>query len=59
MIPENISTFGGEVDWLFTLLLIVTSVTMVVVLSLILIFLIKYRYREGGAAAPTRGNAAL
>ncbi len=59
MIPENIATFGGDVDWLFDLILWITLVTMVIVLGLLAIFMVKYRYKEGRKAHYTHGSTAL
>ena len=59
LIPENISTHGAEIDGLFNLILIITSITMVGVLGLMAIFLVKYRYREGRKGAYTHGSHKL
>jgi len=47
IIRPTISTYGPEVDNLFFLVLAITMVAMVVVEGLMLIFIVRYRYREG------------
>ncbi len=59
MLPENISTYGGDVDWLFNLILVITTITLIGVLALMAIFMVKYRYREGRKAVYTHGSHKL
>lgn len=55
-LPENISTFGGDIDSLFYLILYITGFWFFLTEGLILYFLIKYRRREGRKAAYLPGN---
>lgn len=59
IIRETISTYGPEVDRLFFLILAITLVAMVVVEALMVIFIVKYRYREGRKATYIHGNSKL
>ena len=54
--PENVSSFGGEVDALFRLILYVTGGWFVLTEGLILFFLLRYRRREGRRAAYVPGS---
>lgn len=55
--PENVSTFGGDIDSLFYLILYITGAWFILTEGLILFFLIKYRRREGQRAAYIPGNS--
>jgi cytochrome c oxidase subunit 2 len=58
-LPPNVSTYGGDVDWLFYLIFYITGVTWVLVQAVMLIFLFVYRHREGRRATYTHGNTTL
>jgi len=58
-LPENVSTFGKEIDSLFYLIYYVTGAVFILVTVLMLLFLIRYRHREGRRAIYTHGNTAL
>ncbi|HEV8307723.1 MAG TPA: cytochrome c oxidase subunit II [Methylomirabilota bacterium] len=58
-LPENISTYGAEIDWLFYLIYYITGVTFILVAGAMIIFLVAYRHREGRRATYTHGNATL
>jgi len=58
-LPENVSTFGGQIDQLFYLIYYITGATFIVVTALLLAFLVLYRHREGRRATYTHGNTAL
>jgi cytochrome c oxidase subunit 2 len=58
-LPENVSTYGGSVDGIFSLIFWITAITFVLVQTLMLIFLVLYRHREGRRATYTHGNTAL
>lgn len=45
--PEAISSYGEDVDWLFWLIFWITGVTFVIVEGLMVYFLIRYRHRDG------------
>ena len=54
--PENVSSFGGDIDSLFYLIFYVTGVWFLLTEGLIVYFLIRYRRREGRRAAYVHGN---
>ena len=58
-LPENVSTYGGQIDDLFRLILWITGVIFVVVELLLLYFLFRYRHREGRTARYTHGSNRL
>ena len=58
-LPENVSTYGGQIDGLFRLILWITGVIFVVVELLLLFFLFRYRHREGRKARYTHGSNRL
>jgi cytochrome c oxidase subunit 2 len=58
-LPEQASTYAPEVDRLFHLITWITGVIFVIVEAMLLIFLWKYRHREGRVATYTHGNNRL
>jgi cytochrome c oxidase subunit II len=54
--PENVSTFGNDIDSLFRLVLYITAVWFVLTQGLIVFCLIRYRRRDGVRAAYVAGN---
>ena len=58
-LPENVGSFGQDVDWLFYLIYYITAATFVLVATAMVAFLILYRHREGRRATYTHGNATL
>lgn len=54
--PENVSTFGAEIDSIFTLILYVTGVMFVIVEAVLIYFIIRYRRRDGRKAEYIRGH---
>jgi cytochrome c oxidase subunit II len=58
-LPENVSTYGGDIDSLFRLILWITGTIFVLVEVLLLYFLIRYRHREGRPAHYTHGSNRL
>lgn len=58
-LPENVSSYGAEIDALFRLIYILTAVAFVAVTAVMLAFLFRYRAREGRRAAYSHGNTAL
>ncbi len=58
-LPENVSTYGGQIDGLFYLILWITGITFVVVEGILLFFLFRYRRREGRPARYTHGSNRL
>ena len=58
-LPEDVSTFGGEIDSLFYLIYYITAATFILVTFLMILFLIMYRQQEGRRATYTHGNTTL
>jgi cytochrome c oxidase subunit 2 len=58
-LPENVSTYGAEIDWLFHLIYYITAVTFVLVAVAMIVFLVRYRATPGGRATYTHGNTGL
>jgi cytochrome c oxidase subunit II len=58
-LPEDVSTFGGEIDFLFYVIYYITGAAFILVTVLMIVFLIMYRAREGRRATYTHGNTAL
>ena len=58
-LPENISTFGAEIDSLFYLIYYITGAVFLLVTVLMVAFLILYRYREGRRATYSHGHTTL
>lgn len=54
--PENVSTFGGEIDSVFYLILYITGAWFFLTEGLILFFLVRYRRRPGTKAAYIPGD---
>jgi cytochrome c oxidase subunit 2 len=58
-LPEDVSTFGREIDSLFYLIYYITAVTFILVTVLMVVFLILYRRKEGRRAVYSHGNTTL
>ena len=58
-LPENVSTFGGEIDSLFYLIYYITAATFVLVTVLMVLFLVMFREQPGRRATYTHGNTSL
>jgi len=58
-LPENVSTFGDEIDAIFYFIYYLTGGAFVLVTVLMVIFLILYRHKEGRRAVYSHGNTAL
>lgn len=58
-LPENVSTFGEDIDFLFYLIYYITAAVFLLVTVLMVLFLVKYRYQEGRRAVYTHGNTVL
>src|SRR5437016_5700355 len=58
-LPENVSTYGAEIDWLFHLIYYITGATFVLVFVTMLVFIVMYRDRPGRTARYTHGNTPL
>lgn len=55
-LPENVSTFGGEIDSLYVLILWITAAIFILVEAALVLFVIRYRHREGRKAAYIHGH---
>ncbi len=59
-LPEDVSTFGPEIDSLFYLIYYITAATFVLVTVLMIVFLVMYRQRNDGRRATySHGNTTL
>ena len=58
LLPHGSSTFVGEIDWLYNLILIITGIAFFVVEIGLIWFLIAYRGRPGRKAYYTHGMAS-
>ena len=58
-LPENVSTYGGEVDSLFYLIYYITGAVFILVTVAMIAFLVLYRSREGRRAIYSHGNTTL
>jgi cytochrome c oxidase subunit 2 len=58
-LPEDVSTFGGEIDSLFYLIYYITAATFILVTVLMIVFLVIYRERPGRRATYSHGNTTL
>ncbi|HWP67084.1 MAG TPA: cytochrome c oxidase subunit II [Candidatus Limnocylindria bacterium] len=56
--PENISTYGAQLDSLFALIYYITGVWFVAAQALLLYFIIRFRRRPGVRASYVRGENA-
>ncbi|MFN8544202.1 MAG: cytochrome c oxidase subunit II [Candidatus Binatia bacterium] len=54
--PQNISTYGGDVDHVFTLIYYIVGVWFIAAEGLLLYFVLRYRRRPGERAAYVRGE---
>ena len=58
-LPENVSTYGRDIDWLFHLISYITGITAILVFAAMLAFLVMYKDRPGRRARYTHGNTTL
>jgi cytochrome c oxidase subunit 2 len=58
-LPEDISTYGAQIDSLFYLVFWITNITFVLVQGALIYFLFRYRARPGQKATYTHGNNTL
>lgn len=58
--PPQGSTIAGEVDWLFNFILGISVVFFVLIVAVMMVFVVKYRRREGReTASPSPSNNTL
>ena len=55
-LPESVSTYGGDIDAIFYLIYYVTGAWFFLTLGVTILFLIRYRRREGRRATYVHGN---
>jgi len=58
-LPENVSTYGRDIDWLFHLIYYITGITAILVFATMIVFLVMYKDRPGRRARYTHGNTTL
>ena len=58
-LPENVSTFGAEIDSLLYLIYYITGAVFILVTVIMVLFLVMYRHREGRRAVYSHGNTTL
>jgi len=58
-LPENVSTYGEEIDFLFHLIYYITGGVFILVAAAMIAFLVMYRHREGRRARYTHGNTPV
>lgn len=58
-LPENVSTYGGNVDTLFYVILVLTAIAFVLVQGALLYFVVRYRRRDDEAAVYVHGSRRL
>ncbi|HTN71331.1 MAG TPA: hypothetical protein VMO00_09600, partial [Methylomirabilota bacterium] len=54
--PENVSSFGGEVDGIFWFIFYITTIWFFLTEGLILYFIIRYRRKPGQRAVHVLGD---
>jgi cytochrome c oxidase subunit 2 len=58
-LPENVASYGQDIDWLFHLIYWITGTVFVLVIATFLTFLVRYRDRPGRRARYTHGSTPL
>jgi cytochrome c oxidase subunit 2 len=58
-LPENVSSYGADIDGLFYLIYWITAAVFVLVHVLLVAFMIRYQRQDGRAAVYTHGSASL
>jgi len=58
-LPENVSTYGKDIDRLFYIIYYITGTTFLLVTGALVVFLVLYRQREGRRATYVHGNTTL
>jgi cytochrome c oxidase subunit 2 len=58
-LPENVSTYGERIDFLYEVIYWVTAITCLVVFAAMAVFLVKYRYRPGRRVIYSHGNTPV
>lgn len=55
-LPENVSTYGGDIDSIIYLIYYITGIWFFLTYGAIILFLIRYRRKEGQKAVYVQGN---
>ena len=58
-LPPGVSTYSGQIDWLFYLIYYITTITFFAVHITLLVFAFRYRYDPNRRATYTHGNTTL
>ncbi|MGH7144630.1 MAG: cytochrome c oxidase subunit II [Planctomycetota bacterium] len=58
-LPEDISTYGPEVDYLFYLILWITGITFIGTEALLIYCMLRFRHREGAKSQFVHGNHTI
>jgi cytochrome c oxidase subunit 2 len=56
IMPEGASTYAGDIDRLYYIILVITGIALLIVEVALVVFAIKYRARPGRRAHYTHGN---
>ena len=57
LFPQNISSYGNEIDWLFALISILVLFALILSLVILIYPMVKYRFRENVKAKYITGNS--
>ena len=52
-LPEDVSPYGAGIDALFRLIYLLTAIVFLIVTVVMVVFLFRYRHREGRRATYT------
>ena len=56
ILPPGVSSYAGDIDRIYYLILVITGIAFVVVEAALIVFLVKYRKRPGRKAYYTHGS---
>ena len=59
MLPDAFSTFSGDVDAIYYVILWITGVTFVLTEAVLIYLVVRYRHKEGRTVAYDHGNTKL
>ncbi|MGH7718074.1 MAG: cytochrome c oxidase subunit II [Gemmatimonadaceae bacterium] len=59
IMPDGASTYAGDIDWLYYMILVITGLAFVIVEVALIWFAIKYRSRPGQKAHYTHGSTRV
>lgn len=58
-LPPNVAAHGGEMDFIFNVILWITAIIFLVVEGALIWFVFRYRHKEGRKAEYTHGNTRI